>query len=70
MESITKGQKALIINSYRYCNHPEDIKRTMTVGDLIGLLEWYDPETPIIVRGYDEYQFNPVDEDTIQEEVI
>ena len=42
----------------------------MTVGDLIGLLEWYDPETPIIVRGYDEHQFNPVDEDTIQEEVI
>lgn len=70
MESIKEGQKALIINSYRYCNHAKDIKRTMTVGDLIGLLEWYDPETPIIVRGYDEYQFNPVDEDTIQEEVI
>lgn len=70
MEAIKKGQEVLIINSWRCANHAPQAGPTMTVGELIGLLEWYDPTMPVIIRGYDEYQFNPVDDESIQPEVI
>ena len=69
MIEYQQGQEALIINSYRSRNHPEGIL-TMTVSELIGLLEWYDPDMPVLIRGYDGYQFNPADNESIESEVF
>lgn len=70
MDQIKKGQEVLIINSWRGGRSPQEAGLTMTVGELIGLLEWYNPDMPVIIRGYDEYQFNEVSDDSIQPEVI
>ena len=42
--------------------------RTMTVGELIDMLQEYDPEAPIAVRGYDGNLYNGIDWDTIEDE--
>lgn len=70
MEKVTQGQKALIINSWRSGRSPEEAGLTMTVDELIGLLEWYPPDMPVIIRGYDEYQFTSVNDESIQEEIL
>jgi hypothetical protein len=41
---------------------------TMTVGELIEMLQEYDPEAPIAVRGYDGYLYNGIGWDTIEDE--
>ena len=70
MRKIKEGEEVLVINSWRGGRSPQEVGVTMTVDELIGLLEWYDPDTPVIVRGYDEFQFNYVDDTTLTAEVL
>lgn len=67
MEEVEKGRGVIILHSFRYANHPTDVKRTMTVDELIGFLEWCPPGWPVVIEGYDGHQFSPVDEDAIEQ---
>lgn len=40
-------------------------ERTMTVGDLMRILEDYDPETPIIISNDEGYTYSPIEERNI-----
>lgn len=61
--------KKVIIYSLRTAHSVEDIPQTMTVGDLIGFLEWCDPNAPVYVSGFDGHLFSPIlnDDGYIQE---
>lgn len=41
------------------------VDRTMTVGDLMSILEDYDPETPIIISNDKGYTYSPIEERNI-----
>ena len=61
--------KRVMITSYRHANHLEDVGHTMTVEDLIGFLEWCDPQAPVYIEGYDGFQFCGVHPDENIQEV-
>ena len=51
------------------CRHSREYPtQTMTVEDLIDMLQQYDPQAPIAVRGYDGNLYNSIQEWTIEDE--
>lgn len=58
-----------MIYSSREAHSIEEIPLTMTVADLIGFLEWCNPEAPVYVEGYDGQLVNGLYIDASIEEV-
>lgn len=57
----------LILNTSRDGYGTNQIRRTMTVGELIELLQDFDPDTPIYTGHDNGYTYGPVREDMIEE---
>ena len=47
-------------NTARTGYHPNQVGRTMTVGELISELENYDEEAPVFFRNDDGYTYGPI----------
>ena len=62
----------IIINAKRDGYGTEQVGRTMTVGELIGELEQYDPDTPIYIgndpQSYGWYTYGSIRESDVCEE--
>ena len=61
--------KKVIIHSWREAHNTEEVGHTLTVSELIGLLEWMDTDAPVYIEGYDGNLVNGVrnDGETIEE---
>ena len=46
------------------------VDRTMTVGQLIDVLNGYDEDTPVLLNNDNGYTFGMIDEDTISEDEV
>lgn len=57
--------KTLRIETTREAYSPEDIRRTMTVGELIRLLEDYDEDREIVLSFDNGYTFGGIKEGNI-----
>ena len=44
----------LVYNTFREAYGLEDVRRTMTVGELVAHLQEYDPDTPVCLSFDDE----------------
>lgn len=59
--------KYITIEAARESYKPELIHSTMTVGELIALLEEYDEDAPIIISNDRGYTYGRISYDSIQE---
>lgn len=57
----------LIITTFRECYTPEDVRRTMTVGELISFLEDYDEDEDVILSFDNGYTYGGITESCITE---
>ena len=53
---------ALFINGNRNGYDPEQCGRTLTVGQLIAMLEDYDEDTPVFLRNDNGYTYGSIEE--------
>ena len=62
---------SIIINANREGYGTDQIRRTMTVGDLIEILSQYDEETPVYIgndrKSYGWYTYGGINESDIEE---
>ena len=58
----------LFIDGRREGYAPNQIRRTMTVGELIGYLEQFDEETPVYLNNDNGYTFGSITESSFTEE--
>lgn len=58
----------LIIEARRTAYSPKDIRRTMTVGELIRYLEDYNEDTPIILSHDNGYTYGEINQYDIRED--
>ncbi len=59
--------KTVILPSFRQYHEPKNAAaHTMNAADLIEFLEQFDPETPVILEGYDGHLFNGLSADLIE----
>ena len=59
--------KALFIDGARDGYHPTQISETMTVGELIAMLSYYDDNTPIYIQNDNGYTYGGITDWTISE---
>lgn len=59
--------KYITIEAAREGYSPEQIRSTMTVGELIAFLEDYDEDAPIIISNDRGYTYGRISWDSIQE---
>lgn len=52
----------LVYNTFREAYGLEDIRRTMTVGELVAHLQEYDPDTPVYLSFDDGYTYGGLNE--------
>lgn len=52
--------EALFINGNRNGYSPDQCGRTLTVGELIELLEYYDEDTPMFLRNDNGYTYGSI----------
>ena len=57
----------ILLQTNRTGYTPSQCGRTLTVGELIRILEDYDEETPIYFSNDDGYTYGNLDYDTVQE---
>lgn len=61
------GGTTVILPSFRQYRDPKNAAaHTMKAADLIEYLEQFDPETPVILEGYDGHLFNGLTADLIE----
>lgn len=60
-------KRQIIIETTRAGYAPEQVGRTMTVGELIAILEEFDPDTPVVTSHDRGYTYGPVRESDIHE---
>ena len=58
--------EALFINGNRNGYTPDQCGRTLTVGELIAMLEEFDEDTPVYLRNDGGYTYGSIDEDDIR----
>lgn len=58
---------AILINTIREGYQLDQIKRTMTVGELIKILEEYGDDTPIYLAFDNQYTYGGINENEIEE---
>ena len=56
--SITPNAETVVIYSCRQAHDKDEIKHTMTVGELIDYLKWLNPDARVYVEGYDGHLCN------------
>lgn len=56
--SITPDAETVVIYSCRQAHGKDEIKSTMTVGELIAFLKWLNPDANVYVEGYDGHLCN------------
>lgn len=56
----------LRIEANRTCYGAQDVRRTMTVGELIALLEEFDEDTPVILSHDNGYTYGGITEADIE----
>lgn len=59
--------KELILHTHRYGYGTDQIRRTMTVGELIEFLQDLDPDMPVYTGHDNCYTYGPVMEDMFEE---
>ena len=59
--------KYVTIEGRREAYSPEQIRRTMTVGDLIDYLSQFDDDTPVILSNDNGYTYGSIDYDSFGE---
>ena len=52
----------LVYNTFREAYGLEDVRRTMTVGELVAHLQEYDPDTPVCLSFDDGYTYGRFEE--------
>lgn len=57
----------LVYNTFREAYGLEDIRRTMTVGELVAHLQEYDPDTPVCLSFDDGYTYGGLNERGFEE---
>ena len=57
----------LVYNTFREAYGLEDVRRTMTVGELIAHLQDYDPDTPVYLGFDNGYTYGGLDERGFEE---
>ena len=57
----------LLYNTSRDAYDLEDVRRTMTVGELIAHLQDYDPDTPVYLGFDNGYTYGSVQMDSVTE---
>lgn len=60
-------KKAIFIRGHRAGYSPEQCEPTMTVGELIEQLKWFDEDTPIFIKNYGGYTYGEIREEDIEE---
>lgn len=60
-------KEALFIEGNRTGYHPEQIRNTMTVGDLIRFLQDFDEDTEVFIRNDNGYTYGGIWENDIIE---
>lgn len=58
----------LTIDGRREGYAPDQIRNTMTVGELIAYLDQYDEETPVMINNDNGYTYGSIDYDSFREE--
>ena len=58
----------LFINAHRAGYAPEQIRHTMTVGELIAALEQFDEDTPIYLKNDRGYTYGSIDDYSFEEQ--
>lgn len=56
--SITPDYNTVVIYYCRQAHDKDEIKNTMTVGELIEYLKWLNPDARIYIEGYDSHFCN------------
>ena len=57
----------LVYNTFRSAYAREDVSRTMTVGELISFLEFYDADTPVILSFDNGYTYGGITEERFKD---
>lgn len=70
MITTERGQRVLLFLSWRQHGRRADGIHTFTVGELMEYLREFDEDMPVIIEGYDGYQYCGVDYDSVHTEVI
>lgn len=63
-------KQIVLIEANRECYGPDQIRGTLTVGQLIDLLGDYDEDTPIAISNDNGYTYGSIDWSDIREEEI
>jgi len=67
VEGEDEGARPVFLNTKREGYGPDQCKRTMTVGELIALLEQFDEDRPIYLRNDDGYTYGSIQERDFEE---
>lgn len=59
--------KSLICSTFREGYGPDQVRRTMTVGELIAFLEDYDEDTPVYLSFDNGYTYGGISEGRFEE---
>ncbi|WP_294826003.1 hypothetical protein [uncultured Gemmiger sp.] len=57
----------LVYNTFRGAYGLEDVRRTMTVGELVAFLQEYDPDTPVALSFDNGYTYGGLTEGRFEE---
>lgn len=57
----------LVYNTSRDAYVIEDVRHTMTVGELVAHLQYYDPDTPVYLSFDNGYTYGGLDERSFEE---
>lgn len=57
----------LVYNTFREAYGLDDVRRTMTVGELIAHLQDYDPDTPVYLGFDNGYTYGGLNEHSFEE---
>lgn len=68
MPTTQKGQRVLILTSWRQAGRRSSGIHTFTVEDLIAYLENQPSDMPVLICGYDGYQYCGIEEDSFDYE--
>ncbi len=60
--------KSLIYSTFREGYGPNQVRKTMTVGELIAFLEDYDEDTPVYLSFGNGYTYGGITEDRFEED--
>lgn len=67
MTTNDRNRKALFIEGNRNCYHPAQNENTMTVGELIAMLEDFDPGAKVFLRNDNGYTYGSLGDYDFQE---